>query len=145
MTRTPEQEDLNTSMIAVAGLIGAVIVVFGIVALQAWYYNVEKEEIYRKVVAPVAEELAAVTAEHQGQLNSYRVIDSRKPIVAIPIDRAMAIVTQDLSAGRNPLPIAASQPVITSPPAATSRPIVASPAAASSAPVPPGPQGEARR
>ncbi|HVP13340.1 MAG TPA: hypothetical protein VMV94_19355 [Phycisphaerae bacterium] len=116
MEKTPEQEDLNTSLIAVSGLIGAVIVFFGIVALQAWYYHAEKEEMYRKVIAPAAEELAAVTAEQQGQLNSYRLIDSQKQIVAIPIDRAMAIVVQDLAAGKTPLPIPVSQP------AATSRP-----------------------
>lgn len=123
MAKTPEQEDLNTSLIAVSGLIGAVVVFFSIVALQAWYYRVEKEEMYRKVVAPAAEELASVTAEQQGQLNSYRLIDSQKQIVAIPIDRAMTLVEQDLAAGKDPLPIPASQPTPTSPPVPTSRPV----------------------
>jgi hypothetical protein len=120
MTKSAEQEDLNTPLIAVAGLVGAVIVFVGIVALQAWYYNVEKEEMYRKIVAPAIQELAGVTAEHQGQLNSYRLIDSSKQIVAIPIDRAMAIVTQNLAAGKNPLPVATSQPTVTNPPGRTS-------------------------
>jgi hypothetical protein len=116
MEKTPEQEDLNTSLIAVSGLIGAVVVFFGIVALQAWYYNVEKEEMYRKVVAPAAEELAGATAQQLGQLNSYRMIDNAKQIVAIPIDRAMAFVVQDLAANKNPLPVPASRPATTSKP-----------------------------
>jgi len=52
MAKAPEQEDLNTSLIAVSGLIGAIVVFVGIVALQAWYYHAEKDELYRKIVAP---------------------------------------------------------------------------------------------
>src|SRR5512140_1204725 len=116
MDPTPEQEDLNTSMIAVAGVIGAVVVFIGIVALQAWYYTVEKGEVYRKVVAPAAEELAGVTAEQQGQLNSYRLIDPRTQVAAIPIDRAMSMVVEDLRAGRNPLPVPPAPPAPASQP-----------------------------
>ena len=137
MDPTPEQEDLNTPMIAVAGVIGAVVVFLGIVALQAWYYNVEKEEVYRKVVAPAAEELSSVTAEQQGQLNSYRVIDGRRQVAAIPIDRAMGSVVQDLASGRNPLPVPpappapASQPTTTTSPTSTSQPAISGPATTS--------------
>lgn len=134
MNKTPEQEDLNTSLIAVSGVIGAVVVFVMIVGLQAWYYNVEKEEMYKKVVAPAAEELSSVTAEQQGQLNSYRMIDSRKKIVAIPIDRAMEIVVQDLAAGKNPVSVPSSQPTT----AATSQPASGTSRPASAATQPKG-------
>jgi hypothetical protein len=134
MAKTPEQEDLNTSMIAIAGVIGAVIIFLMIVALQAWYYNVETAEMYRKVVAPAADELSSVTAEQQGQLNSYRMIDSQKRIVAIPIDRAMGIVVRDLTEGRNPLPVPSSQPTT----AATSQPTSATSRSTSAASQPGG-------
>jgi len=62
-----------------------------------------------------------VTAEQQGQLNSYRLIDQSKQIVAIPIDRAMGIVVQDLAAGKNPLPVPASQPATSSRPGSPNR------------------------
>jgi len=110
MTKTPEHEDLNTSLIAVAGVVGALVVFLMILALQAWYYNVEQAEMYRKAVAPAAEELSRLTTAQQAQLNSYRMIDPSREIVAIPIDRAMALVVRDLAAGRDPLPIPTSQP-----------------------------------
>ncbi len=90
-----EREQLNTPMIVVAGVVAAVFVFVVIVALQAWFYNVEQAEVARKIVAATPQELAQVTAQHQGQINGYRYVDREKGIVAIPIDMAMEQVVRD--------------------------------------------------
>jgi hypothetical protein len=98
------QEDVNTPTVAVVGVVGAVLVFAAIVGLQAWFYNWQEQETYRKVVEPANEELTRLVAEQQVQLNRYHAIDSKTGVYGIPIDRAMDLVVRDLAAA------AATQP-----------------------------------
>jgi hypothetical protein len=98
----------NTPMTVLVGIGFALLLFLTVVILEAYFYRAEENENAKKVVAVAPEELAQLRAQHENQLNSYRWVDEKKGIVAIPIERAMKLVVRDLAAGR---------PVIAAPPA----------------------------
>lgn len=82
------------------GILGAVLVLVIIIAVQALYYSEQKREDIRKSVAPAPEELTRLRAEQLEQIHSYRWVDQTKGIVAIPIERAMELTARELGAPR---------------------------------------------
>jgi hypothetical protein len=96
-----EQGDPNTSVTAVVGVVSAVLLFVLIVLLQAFFFAQEREETERKVVAVAPEALAQLRAQQQELLHSYRVIDEKRGVVAIPIEVAMALVVTEASRGGN--------------------------------------------
>lgn len=98
-------DDLNTSSIALVGVVGAIVVFAIIVALQVWFYNLYEVETFRKDISQSPEEIGQLLAQQQAQLHSYRWVDAKRKIASIPIDRAMELVVRDLADGRPPLPV----------------------------------------
>ncbi len=81
------------------GIVLAVLVFVTIVALQALFNRMETEEFQKKIVAEAPEELDRLVAEQEEELNSYRWIDQKTGVAAIPIERAMEIAERELNAG----------------------------------------------
>jgi hypothetical protein len=96
-----ESYEPKSGLVAVVGVVSAVVLVAVILLLQAIYYRAEQKENLAKAVM-VPPEAQAVRAEQLGQLQGYRVVDPQQGIVAIPIDRAMELVLQEARAGRKP-------------------------------------------
>jgi hypothetical protein len=96
-----ESYEPKSGLVAVVGVVSAVVLVAVILVLQAIYYRAEQKENLAKAVM-VPPEAQAVRAEQLGQLQGYRVVDPQQGIVAIPIDRAMELVLQEARAGRKP-------------------------------------------
>ena len=93
----PAQPDTDTragSIVAV-GLIGSILLVVVVVALEALFGHVAQAEAKRKVVDVKSDELRSYTAEQLQKLNGYRVVDPAKGVVAIPIERAMELTVRD--------------------------------------------------
>ena len=90
-------DDIDNQSVIVTGVVGAVLVFVIVLGLQAAYYHFEAKELERKVVQPQPEQLRQLTNEQLGQLLSYRWVDQKKKMVAIPIDRAMELEIRDLS------------------------------------------------
>ena len=93
------QDDLNTSAIAVAGLVGAVVVFAVIVLLMVVFYQVEARQQQAKDVDPAYTEVGTLLADQEGRLASYGWVDQEKQIAFIPIGRAMELVVAELSRG----------------------------------------------
>jgi hypothetical protein len=90
------EDRVNTPRIAVFGVLSAV-GLFGIlVGLQAMYLNMSDAEQNRKDVRSGPNALADQLAVQQTQLHSYHWVDEKKGIVAVPIDRAMDLVVNEL-------------------------------------------------
>ncbi|MEW6337969.1 MAG: hypothetical protein AB1625_11290 [Acidobacteriota bacterium] len=87
--------DPNTPATVVVGVLSAVLLFALVVMLQAVFYWAEKAENRRKVVAVAPEELAGLRAAQLEQLHSYRWVDQNAGVVAIPIERAMALVVAE--------------------------------------------------
>jgi hypothetical protein len=90
--------DLNTPMIALVGLLGALLTFAAIVALQVLYYSAANRQDERKVIQAPTTESDSLMAEQEVKLTRYGWVDRDKKQVAIPIERAMELVVRELSA-----------------------------------------------
>ena len=108
----------NSSMTGVIGAVFALLLVGGIVALEAYYYQAEDDENARKVVAIGSDELAQARAQQLVQIHSYRWIDQKAGVASIPIDAAMEMVVRDgvrAAPAPAPTPVPAAAASISSP------------------------------
>jgi len=90
-------DDINTPVIALVGVVGALVVLVLIVGLMVWFYNLQEIETYKKDISQSPEEIGSLIAKQQAQLHSYRWVDAKKKTVSIPIDRAMELVVGELA------------------------------------------------
>jgi len=90
-------DDINTPMVAVVGFLGAIVVFAVIVLLIVVYYNAEGRQRAEKDLTIPPAEIRRLVAQQEGQLADYRLLDSEKKIVAIPISRAMKLVVDELA------------------------------------------------
>jgi hypothetical protein len=90
-------DDLNTSIIAVVGFIGTIIIFALIIFTQVLFYWTEaKQRVVKDIDQPFLE-YANLTADQQAKLAKYQWLDQEKKIVAIPVNRAMELVVDRLS------------------------------------------------
>lgn len=85
----------RTRFIALFGLATLVALVAIILGLQAYVDSVKQEEIYVKVLQPVSEDLRALRAREDTELNGYQYIDRAKGTVRLPIRRAMELLAKE--------------------------------------------------
>lgn len=97
-TKTEQTDGLYTPGIVVAGVVSAVLVFVVIVALQALYLSLTKDQ-QRQAAQNAIDLSESIMAEQQTKLNQYGWIDRRKDIVMIPIDRAIELTAEELAAG----------------------------------------------
>ncbi len=92
------RDDVQTSTVALIGLLGTLGLFVIVLLLVVVYYQVQAREQYVKNVAVPFVELETIVAEQQAQLVEYRWIDREKHLVTIPIARAMELVVAELAA-----------------------------------------------
>ena len=90
--------DLNTPMIALVGLLGMLLTFIAIVALQVLYYAAANRREEQKVVNVPTTASNSLLAEQEVKLTRYGWIARDTKQVAIPIERAMKLVVDELSA-----------------------------------------------
>lgn len=86
-----EEADPDAFQTAFIGLIGTILVVVSVVAIQGFYERRRHIEYDRKVVRQTPRDLHQARVEQQEKFQA-RWIDRDKGIVAIPIERAMELV-----------------------------------------------------
>jgi hypothetical protein len=92
---------VNVGKLVFVGLLSVILTVDAIVGVQVLYYRqlglVESsDDLY-----PPSAELDSQRAAQQKRLTDYWVVDPKKNVVAIPISRAMELVTTELSVGQD--------------------------------------------
>ena len=90
--------DLNPVKIAWVGFLGALVTFVVILAMQVLYYSAVVQETEQKVVQSPTTQSDTMLAEQAVKLTRYEWIDREKQQVMIPIDRAMEVVVNELSA-----------------------------------------------
>jgi hypothetical protein len=90
--------DLNPVKIAQVGFLGALVTFVLILALQVLYYSAVNQETEQKVIQSPTTDSDTLLAEQAVKLTRYGWIDREKQQVTIPIDRAMQVVVNELSA-----------------------------------------------
>jgi hypothetical protein len=82
------------------GVVGVLVVVLSVLALQVLFGVSTKFENEKKSNSLATIERLKVREDQTIQLDSYRWIDEPNGIAAIPIDRAMDLVIEDLAEAR---------------------------------------------
>jgi len=98
----PPQDDPSAVPTAYVTAIMVVVFVITVIGLQAYFGRVESEERETKVVAPEVQTLVDFRAEQDAKLAGYRAVAPDSGIVAVPIERAMQLVAQEMAA-RSPV------------------------------------------
>jgi hypothetical protein len=84
--------DVKVPIIVFAGLLGIILIAAVILGSQALYYHYESGVETSEKFGEPEMKLQKVQSEQRLQLIEYRLLDSKKGIVAIPIEQAMKLV-----------------------------------------------------
>ena len=106
-----EEPDPDALTTATVGIVGTILVIVVVVFVQGLYLSVDRSEFQRKVVDEVPAELRSLRAAQRSVLNQTGWVDRKNGIVAIPIEKAMALLAQD--------PNPAAPIIVPTPPAAS--------------------------
>ena len=103
---TVERDEINAGLLGMVGAFIAVGVLLIIVLLQAWFYNWRGEITAAATLATndPRTPLGQAILEQQQQINSYRWINREAHVRAIPIERAMELVVEEMAPAKNPSP-----------------------------------------
>jgi hypothetical protein len=97
-----EPDEVNVGLLAVVGTFAAVVVVLIVVLLQAWFYNWRGSTADATTLPMNSPEtpLGRALVEQQEKLGSYHWINREANLRAIPIQRAMELVVQEMAAAQ---------------------------------------------
>lgn len=87
-----------------------IVFVISVIGLQAYFGRVASEEEVKKHAHPASPALVKLREEQQARLAAYRWVSADSGVVAIPIDRAMSLVAQDLARAAGETPEASRAP-----------------------------------
>lgn len=95
----PTRNDVNTATLAVLGTLGGLLTFAIIVLVTVVFNQVQNREEYSKQVNYQPQQIADLVHDQMGRLTEVRWVDRQKGIVAIPIDRAMVAVVNEIRGG----------------------------------------------
>jgi hypothetical protein len=90
----PDPDALTT---ATVGIVGTILVIAAVVFVQGLYESVNRSEFQRKIVDEAPAELTELRAAQLRKLSATAWVDKRNGIVAIPIEKAMALLVANPS------------------------------------------------
>ena len=95
--REPEFDAPDPDALATAtvGIVGTILVIVVVVFVQGLYESVNRSEFQRKVVNEVPAELRSLRAAQLTRLHVTGWVDRKNGFVAIPIEKAMALLAAD--------------------------------------------------
>jgi hypothetical protein len=109
-------EDVKTTTVALAGVIGAIATFALILLLMVIYYRVNNQQTLMKQTNEPPAEWTNLKTAQEGKLESYRWVDPKRQIVAIPIGLAEQLVVAEVAASGRPK--AVPRPAVIKKPAA---------------------------
>ena len=92
--------DLNTSKIALVGFVGAFLTFLIIIGLQVLYLSASSELTRERVIEASTTDSDDVLNKQKAKLTRYAWIDAQQGQASIPIERAMELVVEELSASQ---------------------------------------------
>jgi hypothetical protein len=93
-------DDVNTPMIAMIAALSAIITLAVIIAIQAFFFQYQETLVKDRVVDQKTDTAQSMLTEQLQSVSEYGVVDKAAGVYAIPIDRAMEIVVEDLNKDR---------------------------------------------
>jgi len=95
-----ERTDINPRLIGALFALIVVGIIVAVLAVQHYFAVTYEEQLYIKVLSPVASDLKQLRAREDAQLHSYGYIDREKGLVRLPIERAMELLAAEYAAGK---------------------------------------------
>ena len=86
--------DPSTAPVVYVGVVGTLITVVVILAVQALYYRAQSLETQQKLDGPAT----ATPVDSRTQPGGYRWIDRENGVVGIPVEQAMKLTIKELQA-----------------------------------------------
>jgi hypothetical protein len=111
--------DPKSSAVVATGIVGAILLLAIVLATQALFYNVQRLKDVENEHAPRPRELVDLQSAQRAQLDTYRWVNQKDGVAAIPIDRAIDLFVHEVNSTTTPTTIptaTASQPASTSVP-----------------------------
>jgi hypothetical protein len=89
------KQEVNVPLILTVGIVSAIFLVVSIVGTEAWYDNEEAAEMAAKAVEFPHQDLIDLKEAQMANISSYRWIDRKNQVVAIPIEDSMRIMVEN--------------------------------------------------
>ncbi len=86
-------------LIAVFGLLTLAALAGVILGLQSYVDRAREQQVFVKQLQPVSEDLRALRAREDAELNSYGYVDQARGRVRIPVRRAMELLIAEQGQG----------------------------------------------
>ena len=83
-----EKSDVDPRGLFISALVTIVVIVIIIVAMNEIFISTKEQQIYKSVLSVGSIELRELRARETNVLTSYKVLDKKKGVYQIPIDRA---------------------------------------------------------
>jgi hypothetical protein len=90
-----EKKDVNVRMLFISGLAAIIIFIVILTFLSDYFTVMETNAVYETQLKPESVSLNEILKEEQAILTSYKLIDSKKGIYRIPIERAMQLLAEE--------------------------------------------------
>lgn len=91
------ESDMDVTATVAISLIGALLLILSVIAVQAFYYRSE-DRLYQEAYAQPNLDVAKVKAAQQALLMGYSLPEQGKGTIRIPIDRAMELIAREAAA-----------------------------------------------
>jgi hypothetical protein len=88
------KQEVNVPLILTIGIVSGIMLLVIVIGTQAWFQNEEQSEIAAKAMEFPHQGLIDLQNGQRANINSYRWVDQKNGVVAIPIGRAMEVMVQ---------------------------------------------------
>ncbi|HZN54614.1 MAG TPA: hypothetical protein VFB67_04770 [Candidatus Polarisedimenticolaceae bacterium] len=105
-----ERSEPDVRTTAMVGVVGTILLVVIVYAVQGLYESAQRAELEKKVVSQVPEELRSLRAAQRARLAEMRWVDRERGVIAIPIERAMELMAADPDPAAPVVPAAGPKP-----------------------------------
>ncbi len=90
-----ETSDVSSRKLFIATVVVIVFMVAIVLGLNSFFIASKEKQVKDVVLKPESAELRELRAREMEALNSYKILDERKGIVQIPIERAMKLLAEE--------------------------------------------------
>jgi len=88
------KQEVNVPLILTIGIVSGIMLLVIVIGTQAWFQNEEQSEMAAKAMEFPHQDLIELQNGQRANINSYRWVDQKNGVVAIPIGRAMQVMLE---------------------------------------------------
>ncbi len=86
-----EKKDVSVKVVVIVAILSALLLVAFVVLLDDYFVYTSQKDLYARELSVPSKQLEELHQHEKEALNSYKIVDQKKGIYQIPIDRAMKL------------------------------------------------------